>query len=162
MPHPMRREDREITDPAEIGRILSEARFATIALADDDEPYIVTLSCGYDASAKRLCFHVAPAGRKLDVIAANPRGCATVIEDLGYKVGKCAHPFRSVVMEGRMRLLTDAAETRQAMRVLIGQLETADDVQRVFARNKLDDDASLERFRMLVFEIADTSAKEGE
>lgn len=162
MPHPIRREDREITDPAHIERILSEAHFATVGLADGDEPYVVTLSCGYDAPGKRLCFHVAPAGRKLDIIARHPRACVTVVEDLGYKTGECAHPFRSVVMEGRMRLVTDSAETRQAMRVLIGQLESAEDGERVYARNKLDDNASLERFRMLVFEIDEMSAKEGE
>ncbi len=50
MAHPMRRTDREITDAAEIDRLLSQARFATIALADGDEPYVVTLSCGFDAA----------------------------------------------------------------------------------------------------------------
>ena len=54
-PHPLRREDRAITDPAEIDRILSEARFATSRLADGDEPYVVTLSCGYDARAVAVC-----------------------------------------------------------------------------------------------------------
>ena len=73
MSHAMRREDRAITDPAEIDRILSEARYATVALADGAEPYVVTLSCGYDARRRQLCFHVAPAGRKLDIISRNPR-----------------------------------------------------------------------------------------
>jgi len=160
--HPLRRQDREITDPAEIDRILSEAHYAVIALVDGDEPYVVTLSCGYDAPRKRLCFHVATAGRKLEIIERDSRACVTVIEDLGYKTGECAHPFRSVVMEGRMRVVSDPAETRQAMRVLIGQLESPDDAEQVFSRNKLEDDAPLKRFKMLVFEIADITAKEGE
>jgi uncharacterized protein len=162
VPHPLRREDRAITDPAEIGRILSAARFATIALADAGEPYVVTLSCGYDAAHGRLCFHVAPEGRKLDIIARNPRACVTVVEDLGYKRGECAHPFRSVVMEGRMRLVSAPAEMRETMRVLIGQLEAPEDAAEVYVRNKLDDDGALTRFRMLVFEIDDMSGKEGE
>ena len=48
------------------------------------------------------------------------------------------------------------------MRVLIGQLESREDAAEVYARNQLDDDAALARFRMLVFEIEDLSAKEGE
>ena len=86
----------------------------------------------------------------------------TVVADLGYKTGECAHPFQSVVMRGAMRLVTAPDETRDAMRVLIGQLESADDAETVFARNHLDDDSALSRFRMLVFEIDDVSAKEGE
>ncbi len=161
MPHPLRREDRAITDPAQIDAILAGARYATIALADGDEPYVVTLSCGYDAAGERLLFHVAPVGRKLDIIARNNRACATVVDDLGYNEGACEHPFRSVVMEGRMRLIDDPAEMRAAMRVLIGQLEGVSDAETVYARNKLDDDAALARFRMLAFEIEDVCAKEG-
>ena len=58
MTHELRRADREITDPAEIDRILSAAKYATIALADGAQPYVVTLSCGFDAGRQRLCFHV--------------------------------------------------------------------------------------------------------
>lgn len=162
MPHPLRRVDRAITDPDDIDRILSEARFATIALADGDEPYVVTLSCGFDAARRLLCFHVAPAGRKLDIISRNSRACATVVVDLGYKRGECAHPFRSVVVEGRIRLVVDAEEMRETMRILIGQLESAEDAGEVFARNDLDNDEALSRFRMLVLEIEHASGKEGE
>jgi nitroimidazol reductase NimA-like FMN-containing flavoprotein (pyridoxamine 5'-phosphate oxidase superfamily) len=162
MAHQMRRTDREITEAAEIDRLLSQARYATIALADGDEPYIVTLSCGYDAANGRLCFHVATAGRKLDVIARNPKACATVVADLGYKSGECAHPFESVVMTGTMRLLEDPQDIRAGMRVLIGQLESVEDAEAVFARNKLDSDEGLKRFRLLVFEIEGLTAKRGE
>jgi nitroimidazol reductase NimA-like FMN-containing flavoprotein (pyridoxamine 5'-phosphate oxidase superfamily) len=162
MAHPMRRTDREITDAAEIERLLSQARYATIALADGDDPYLVTLSCGYDPANRRLCFHVATAGRKLDIIARNPKACATVIADLGYKQGECAHPFESVVMTGTMRLLEDPQEIRSGMRALVGQLESAQDTDAVFARNKLETDEGLKRFRLLVFEIEDLAAKRGE
>jgi nitroimidazol reductase NimA-like FMN-containing flavoprotein (pyridoxamine 5'-phosphate oxidase superfamily) len=162
VPHPLRRDDRAITDPDVVGELLRDARYATIALADGDEPYVVTLSCGYDAAENRLCFHVAPAGRKLDIIARNPRACATIVTDLGYKAGECAHPFRSVVMEGRMRLLDDLDEARAAMRVLIGQLEEDSQVDRLFERHKLDGERVFARMRVLVFEIDHLTAKEGE
>ena len=162
MPHPMRRQDRAITDPAVIESLLHGARVATIALANGDEPYIVTLSCGYDAANRRLCFHVASAGRKLDIIARNPRACVSIVADLGYKSGECAHPFQSLVMEGRMRLLDDLDEARSAMRVLIGQLEGMDAVDGLFAHHELDGETVFRRMSVLVFEIEDITAKEGE
>jgi len=160
--HPMRRHDCAITDPATIDEILSAGRYATIALCDGDEPYVVTLSCGYDAERKRLCFHVAPAGRKLDIIANNPRACATVVHDLGYKHGECAHPFRSVVMTGSMRLADDPEDVRAGMRTLIRQLETLEDAEAIFAEHKLDTDEGLKRFKLLVLDIDDVSAKQDE
>jgi len=160
--HPMRRNDCAITDPAIIDEILSAGRFATIALCDGDEPYVVTLSCGYDPERKRLCFHVATAGRKLELIAKNPRACATIVDDLGYKHGECAHPFRSVVMTGTMRLAEDPEDVRTGMRTLIGQLETPEDAESIFARHKLDTDDGLKRFKLLVLDIDDMSAKQDE
>jgi nitroimidazol reductase NimA-like FMN-containing flavoprotein (pyridoxamine 5'-phosphate oxidase superfamily) len=162
MTHEMRRHDLEITDSAEIDRLLASARFATVALCDGDRPYLVTLSCGYDAAGCRLCFHVAPAGRKLDIIAKNPRGCATVVVDLGYQVGECAHPYASVVMSGQLRVLEDAEEIRAAMRVLIGRLEAPEAETAIWERNALDTADALARFKMLVFEIEDLSAKSGQ
>ena len=162
MTHELRRHDLQITDPAEIDRILLGARYATIALVDGDQPYAVTLSCGYDAGHTRLCFHVAPQGRKLDIIAANPSACVTVVGDLGYKVGECAHPYESVVMFGRMRLLEDPDDVRAAMRALVEQLESPQAEAEIWERNALDTPEALRRFRMLVFEIDELTAKSGQ
>jgi len=162
MTHELRRHDLQISDTAEIDRILLAARYATIALADGDQPYAVTLSCGYDATRRRLCFHVAPKGRKLDIIAANPLACVTVVCDLGYKVGECAHPYESVVMFGRMRLLEDPDDIRAGMRTLVAQLESMEAEAQIWARHKLDTPDALKRFRLLVFEIDDLTAKTGQ
>jgi uncharacterized protein len=162
MSHSMRRHDREVTDPAVIDEILSAGRYATVGLSDGDEPYVVTLSCGYDAQRNRLCFHVAPAGRKLDIIAKNPRASATIVDDLGYNTGACEHPFRSVVISGTMRMLEDPEDVRVAMRTLIAQLESESDAAVIYERNKLDTEAALVRFRLLVLDIDDVSAKQGE
>ena len=162
MVHELRRSDLEITDPDHIEHILSGAKYATIALADGDQPYLVTLTCGYDRDRRRLCFHVAPAGRKLDLIAANPRACATVVADLGYRSGECAHPYESVVMFGTMRVLEDLADAQHAMRALISQLESPDDEVAIWERNALDSSNGLGRCRMLAFEIEDLRAKTGQ
>lgn len=161
MTHELRRNDREITDSAQIDALLHGAKYATIALVDGEQPYVVTLSCGYDAAGNRLCFHVAPTGYKLDIIAANPRACATVVRDHGYEHGECAHPFESVVLFGRLRVLDEPDEVRAAMRILIGQLESEGDAPTIWERNKLDTAEGLVRFRMLAFDIEDMTAKAG-
>lgn len=160
-PYHLRRADRAISDEETVNRLLAEGKYATIALADAGEPYLVTLSYGYDQAASRLCFHVAPKGRKLDIISRNPRACATVIADGGYVAGECEHVFESVVLFGKLRVLEDPDETRAAMRVLIGQLETPDHAQQVWSRTNVDSDARLKTFRALVFDIESWTAKRG-
>jgi len=120
----MLRSEKEITDPAIIERILKNGRYATIALCDGDDPYVITLSYGYTPTEKALYFHTAKKGRKLDIIAKNPRACATVIEDRGYLQGKCDHSYSSVVIHGSIRSVTDEAEKIRALGMMIDHLES--------------------------------------
>ena len=69
----MRRTDKEITDREAIDGIIGGCQVLRLGLAQDDVPYIVPLSFGYDGSA--FYFHTALAGRKLEMIGANPRVC---------------------------------------------------------------------------------------
>lgn len=156
--HGMRRHDREITDGATIQRILTSSRYTTIAIAGDD-PYLVTMSYGYDPELRRMCFHVAKEGKKLQRIALDARGCASVVEDLGYKRGECAHPYRSAVAFGKFRVVTDREDARRAMRTLLTQLEGDDGSWEAMG---LDNEERFDSFTVLVFDIESVSAKEGE
>lgn len=156
----MRRSDRAITDDATIERLLRDGRFVTIALADTDgEPYAVTLSYGYDPEAGRLYFHVAHEGRKLDIIARNPRACATVVADGGYNTGECEHPFQSVVLHGRMRIIEAAEEKRRAIETLVRHLER--DAEGYWASRTWSLEDRLGGFTALAFEIEERTAKAG-
>ena len=44
----MRRRDKEVADPGELRRVLLEAKYVTLALCVESEPYLATLSHGYD------------------------------------------------------------------------------------------------------------------
>ena len=72
----MRRKEKEITNRSEIDTILKGAQVCRLALARENEPYLVPVFFGYDGS--RLYFHTAREGRKLDFIAANSRVCFEV------------------------------------------------------------------------------------
>lgn len=151
--------DREISDPAEIEAILGAGRFATIAMARGDEPYLVTLSYGYDHDTRTLYFHSAHEGLKLEFLEANPNVCATVIVDRGYLHGECAHAYSSVVMYGTMGLVDGADERRLGMRRMTEQLESKP--AQVYAKHKLDGDAVYKRMVVLKLAIDSVRGKSG-
>lgn len=159
MGYHMRRQDREIVDEERIRSIFTRGRFATFALCDQEEPYVVTLSYGYEPTESRMYFHVAHEGMKLDIIARNARVCGTVVVAAEYLQGECAHPYESIVMRGRMRVIDDADEKRHALRILVEHLEDEPGVY--WVKRKLDDPQRLASFTALCFDIEHVSAKEG-
>lgn len=158
-PYHVRRTDREITDPAWVESIIERGRYCTIALVDDGEPYVVTLSYGYAAEVRRLYFHVAHEGHKLDIIAREPRACGTIVVEGGYVDGACEHPFESVVFRGRMRLVADADEKLRAIQTLVSHLESDPQAYWDSRSWKLED--RIKGFSALAFEIESVTAKQG-
>lgn len=117
------RPDREITQEPEIIEILRNGKFCSIALCNDNKPYLVTLSYGYTQEKNALYFHCATKGLKLEFIAKNPEVCATIIEDGGYVMKECAHNYKTVVFWGKLQVVTDKVEKEFGMRVLLKHLE---------------------------------------
>lgn len=155
----MRRADRAITDADEIRSILRSGRFATFALVDEGNPYVVTLSYGLDSSMNTMYFHVAHEGRKLDIISRNPRACASVVIDQGYNHGECEHPFESLVMEGAFRVVSDPEQKLAAMHALVNHLEA--DPENYWASRKWQLSDRLGGFTALAYDIESISAKRG-
>ncbi|MBI5230822.1 MAG: pyridoxamine 5'-phosphate oxidase family protein [Coriobacteriales bacterium] len=151
--------DRQITNHAELEAIIGAGRFATLAMARNEEPYAVTLSYGYDRENRRLYFHSAHEGLKLEFIAKNPRVCATIVIDRGYLDGQCAHAYSSVVMHGDLVLVDDPDEMRHGMRTMCRQLES--NPYEVYARHRLDDDETYKRMAVLRLQIHEMTAKQG-
>ncbi|MBP7264573.1 MAG: pyridoxamine 5'-phosphate oxidase family protein [Spirochaetia bacterium] len=147
--HPRRR-DKEILDQEQLTGILKAGKYMTLALARVDEPYIVTLSYGYDRDSGNVYFHSSNHGDKLDFIRANGRVCATVIQDRGYLDGKCDHDYASLVIRGRMAVVTDLAEKKHALLTLLGHLEK--DPQPILERN-IKNDASYDAVTILRLDI---------
>jgi nitroimidazol reductase NimA-like FMN-containing flavoprotein (pyridoxamine 5'-phosphate oxidase superfamily) len=158
VPH-LRREDREVTDTGEIDALLLAGRFVTVAMARGDEPYLVTLSYGYDPREKALYVHASHEGQKAEWLRANPVICATVVDDRGYRDGQCEHEYASVVLRGTMTFVQDPEERRHGMRVLIGQLES--DPEPVYEKHGLDRDAVYGRMAVMKVEIETITAKKG-
>ncbi len=66
--HLHNRPNRELKSQTEIVNILKTGKYAVISMCADNEPYIVTLSYGYDELKNTLYFHSAKHGLKLDFI----------------------------------------------------------------------------------------------
>jgi uncharacterized protein len=128
--HLQNRPNREIFDESELTAILKNGKFAVISMCRNNEPYIVTLSYGYDEERKSLYFHCAQKGLKLDFLSANKQVCATVIEDGGYIIGECGHHYKSVVFWGDMYIVNSIDEKKHGMGILLHHLEEDDSVIR--------------------------------
>ena len=67
----IRRKDREITINNHLKEALKTASYITIALCKNNEPYLVSLSHGYDEKKNCLYFHCASNGKKIDYLKSN-------------------------------------------------------------------------------------------
>jgi uncharacterized protein len=119
----MRRKEKEITAPGELEKVLTSARYVTLAMVDGGRPYLVTLSHGYDAERGCIYFHCAPKGRKIEILRRDPEVYGQVLSDLGYVQGSCDHLFETVQFEGRVSFVADLVEKLHALEVMIRQLD---------------------------------------
>ena len=119
----MRKRERQIEDSSVLETILRHGKFAVVALCRRNEPYVVTLSYGYDQRDRALYFHCANDGLKSEFARENPDACATIVEDKGYRQGKCSHAYRSVVIRGRIEIIEDHDAKLNGLDVLIRHLE---------------------------------------
>ena len=125
-PYHLRRAEKAITDNEDLLAIIAGQKYMTLAMCKENEPYLVTLNYGYDATANCFYFHCAGEGKKLDYLAANGAVWGQIIEDRGYLVGKCDHAFRTVHFRGTVSFLDDHedyAEKHHALTLMIDHLE---------------------------------------
>jgi uncharacterized protein len=117
----MRREEKEIHDPAEIEAVLAEARVCRIAMCDGGRPYVVPLCFGYRSGA--FYVHSAAEGRKIDILKKNPEVCVEVEAGVAPVPGRRACDwgmrFRSVIAFGRVSFLEDDAARREGLDIIM-------------------------------------------
>ena len=123
MPFHIRRSDRAIKDPNVLIEIIKRNRIASLALCRNNEPYVVTLTYGYNEIENAFYFHCGNEGLKLDIIRSNPNVCLTVIEVNGIESKTCNHPYRSIVARGKIEIIRKKEETDKAIKQMIDQLE---------------------------------------
>jgi nitroimidazol reductase NimA-like FMN-containing flavoprotein (pyridoxamine 5'-phosphate oxidase superfamily) len=119
----MRRKDRQILDKTTMFDVVKNGKYTVVGMCNNNEPYVVTLSYGFEEESETLFFHGAQEGQKLDFMRINPQVCMTVIEDNGYQYDHCTHAYKSVIIRGTMKLISSEEERMHAIKVMIQQLE---------------------------------------
>jgi len=123
MMYHVRRTDKELTDAKAMKNVLKSAKYVTLALCMNNQPYLVTLNYGYDENRNCIYFHCAKEGKKIDYLKANNKVWGQAFIDQGYLEGKCNHLYTSVHFSGRVTFVDSLEQKRQAMECMMRQLE---------------------------------------
>ena len=134
MNYHMRRKDLEITDTKVHKKILKSVKYVTVALAMAKQPYLVSLSHGYDESNNCIYFHCANEGKKIDYLKSNNIVWGQALLDGGYQEDECNHFFATVQFRGKVTFLSDINEKQQAVECMIRQLNS--NAEAMIARTK--------------------------
>ncbi len=120
----VRRKDKNITDERLLKKILKTAPYVTIALSKENQPYLVSLTHGYDEEHNIVYFHCAKEGKKIDYLKSNNNvwGQATLDYGVSEDQGECTHLYASVHFSGKVTLVDDLKEKLQGIRFLMDRL----------------------------------------
>lgn len=116
----IRRKDRELIINNQLKEALKTASYITIALCKNNEPYLVSLSQGYDEKKNCLYFHCASNGKKIDYLKSNNKVWGQAVQVYRVKE-KCDYDYTSVHFKGKIFLINDLSEKQNAMQVMIRQ-----------------------------------------
>jgi uncharacterized protein len=123
----MRREDREITDRAEIDAILRAGHLMHLALCDQNVPFLVPVFYAYDGTA--LYFHSAKRGSKIEILKHNNRVCFEISEALGVIPSDQACNFearhQTVIGHGLASFIEESAEKTAVLDRIVAQFTSA-------------------------------------
>jgi len=135
----MRRSKCEITDPLEIARILESINIGRLATIDAEGfPYVTPVNFVF--MRERIYFHCAIQGEKLENLVREPKVGFEVDQPLAYlevrfnpdRLPCRAHQFyRSVIIRGRARIVTESALKTAALNALLAKHEQQPDFQQV-------------------------------
>ena len=113
----MRRFKQQIPE-AESKEILNKATNGVLCLIDYDErPYGVPMSFIYDGACS-IYFHCALEGRKVECLRHNPYACFTIIDQDEIHPENFTTYFRSVIVEGVVKIIENRDEMIEALRML--------------------------------------------
>lgn len=133
----VRRKEKEVTDRSELVRVLRTVRHVTVAMCDEEGPYLATLSHGYDEGRNAIYFHCAMEGRKVDALKRDDRVWGQALIDHGYAEGSCDHLYETTQFRGRVTFVQDVEEKRHALMTMI--LSNEKDPDRVASEQITDE-----------------------
>ena len=151
----MRRKRQLLSDEESIG-ILKNATAGTLALlGDNDYPYAVPISYVYHE--RKLYFHSALAGHKVDAIRNCDKASFCVIDKDDVQPEKYTTFFRSVIAFGRIHIIEDETEKLAMARMLgLGNRYNPNNDESL----QKEIESGLSRMLMIRFDIEHLTGKE--
>ena len=110
---PMRRHKQQISREECIRILKEEPRGVLSMIGDDGYPYGIPLNHWYCEEDGKLYFHGAKTGHKIDAISRCDKVSYCVYDRGWRKEGDWALNINSVVVFGRIRLVTDMEKARE-------------------------------------------------
>ena len=121
----MRRNDRAVTDPAEIIDIMARCEVLHLAIAAQPAPYLLPVNFGMEPDGMTLYVHGAMEGTKYDLLAKNNHvgfemECTNglVLDEAGHS---CTMNYESVMGWGIVSEVTDPDEKNHALDCIMKQ-----------------------------------------
>lgn len=112
----MRKSDRQLSEEA-AWDILNKGEYGILSvITKNNEPYGIPLN--YVLDGKKLLFHCAKEGKKLDAILKNPDVCFTVVGSSEVVPDKYTTKYDSAIVFGKASVVEDLEELRRMMTVL--------------------------------------------
>lgn len=140
----MRRAEFDVKDPKQLKMLLDDCEYGTLCLVDGDEPYPVPLNfVWYEQS---ICFHGSKEGRKMEVMAKNPKASFSVVKPLSmipsyFSNTRSASPatqfFISAHMVGKIEIVSDADEKCAMLTALMQKLQPEGGYDAIEATNPI-------------------------
>jgi nitroimidazol reductase NimA-like FMN-containing flavoprotein (pyridoxamine 5'-phosphate oxidase superfamily) len=147
---------RAVYDKTLVHEILDEGFLCHLGFAVDGLPYVIPTL--YARSGERLYLHGSGASRTLKTLSQGVDVCATITLVDGYVLARSAFHhsmnYRSVVVLGRARLVTEPKERLDALRTLTNHL-----VPHRWEELREPNDLELKQTLVLVLPLEEVSAK---
>ena len=147
---------RAVYDKAEVYSILDEGYVCHIGFVDGGQPCVIPI--GYARAGDRLYVHGSPASRMLRAMEGGADVCVTVTLLDGFVLARSAFHhsmnYRSVVVFGRARLVTDRDEKLEALRAFTDHV-----VPGRWAEVRTPNDHELNATKVLALTLDEASAK---
>jgi nitroimidazol reductase NimA-like FMN-containing flavoprotein (pyridoxamine 5'-phosphate oxidase superfamily) len=120
----IRHPERGVYDSERIHAILDEGYICHVGFAIDGQPYVIPTA--YGRVGRQVYIHGSAASRMLRSLAQGVAACVTVTLVDGFVLARSAFRhsmnYRSVVILGTARLVTDPAEKMEALRCLTNHM----------------------------------------
>lgn len=124
MEYSLRRKSRAINDDDAVG-VLRRCNWGVLSIVGPDEtPYGVPLNYALmeNGQDKKIIFHCAREGRKIDYLKLRPQAAFVVVEDAAMLPDKFSTAYASAMVSGRVAIVDDPEAKRELLKFFVQKL----------------------------------------